>query len=249
MKSRDTNVKKDNLFIVAIDIGILHLGIAYAILNSFPFFFDFVVEGIALVNLTKIINDHHKLMNVTKASCSLYHTNSLTDRLEHFFQAYSDILDSADEILIEYQPIQGLTAVFELIFSKYRHKVTIVYPISVHKHFGMTKGDYEKRKEESQEIASRCKMKDACRQEFDRLVLEAKRNEEKTSETGERAHDVSDAIIMLLYELEKRRKQFIDEEKIRDEKETIAKAKSKFTDEKQVANFFDQFRYKRGDAP
>jgi hypothetical protein len=48
-----------------------------------------------------------------------------------------DFFEMADFILIERQPPMGLTAVEQLIFSRWRDKAILVHPRSMHKYFNI----------------------------------------------------------------------------------------------------------------
>lgn len=124
------------MIIVSIDIGIEHLGLIAATLRS-----NYTIEHIIhceLVDLTRPCNNN---------SCSLPHSNTITDRMIHFFAEHEELLGRAEHILIERQiPISGLVAIQSLIHFKYRSKSTLMAPNSMHAHFGIGYLDYEGRK-------------------------------------------------------------------------------------------------------
>jgi hypothetical protein len=153
--------------IASIDIGILHLGLVSC---------D--------VTWDRIIVNHVHLVDITKRcrrlDCKLNHTNHMVDRVDHFIQDHWDILDKADKILVEKQPITGLISVEQLLFDRLRAKVEFIYPVSMHKYFGIRKLNYDERKE---------------------FLVEKTRPHLTGSiyDTLERKHDVADAMAMIIY--------------------------------------------------
>lgn len=166
-----------------------------------------LVEDCALINLMLIADEHHcnlQLLGLKgQDGCSIPHSKMLCDRLAHFFAVYERVLNAAVRIFVEQQPPMGHTAVEQLIVAKYRDKVTLISPNSMHKHFGMNHfkdpNKREKRKIVSISLMKQIPMTMKCRQESERLILE----EEKRlipGDTGiERAHDVADSILVLRY--------------------------------------------------
>ena len=99
-----------------------------------------------------------KVVDVTKVKCApdckLHHSNGIVDRMSHFFVRYATDFDTAEEILIEAQPVLvGLVHVEALIFSRYRHKARLVQPVSVQKHFKWPRCDYEAKKQAAVDTA------------------------------------------------------------------------------------------------
>lgn len=130
--------------IVSIDIGIISLGLVACELE--PSYRIKKATYCKLVNLTK---------ECTTTNCKLYHTNTITDRMMHFFQEHSDLLNNAYVILIERQiPTSGLCAIQELIFYTFRNKAILISPSSMHAHFSIGWLDYEKRKKATIDLAS-----------------------------------------------------------------------------------------------
>ena len=153
--------------IASIDVGIVHLGLVISDVS----WDNIEVKEVHLVDLTK----HCRVFN-----CPLKHTNHLVDRVDHFVQTYRDVLDKADKVLIEKQPIQGLISVEQLIFERLRDKIVFVHPVSMHKYFGIRHLDYEGRKEY--------------------LVNKMAPHLEGTIfDDLERKHDVADAMAMIIY--------------------------------------------------
>jgi hypothetical protein len=158
--------------ILSIDIGILNLGFVYC--NIYD---NGKINVIDCDKIDITIMRHH---TVPFCDCILNHDNCFPDYLEHFFQEYSSMFTNADIILLERQPIRGITNVQDLILSKFRYKTLLISPKSVHKHFYMSKL-YESRKKESQKIA----------QEY--LLT----NEKYVNLN--RKHDISDAMLIIIY--------------------------------------------------
>ena len=99
--------------IVAIDVGIIHLGVVSAHVT-----WDVInVENVYLIDLTK---------SCRCTNCPLNHTNHMVDRVDHFIQEHRTILDKADVVLVEKQPITGLISVEQLIFDRLRGKVEFI---------------------------------------------------------------------------------------------------------------------------
>lgn len=124
------------MLIVSIDIGIEHLGLIAGTLH--PNYNINTIIHCELVDLTR---------HCTKKGCTLPHSNTITDRMIHFFDSYDSLLSQADCILIERQmPCSGLVAIQSLIHYKYREKSTLVSPNSMHAFYGIGHLDYEGRK-------------------------------------------------------------------------------------------------------
>jgi len=158
--------------VLSIDIGIINLGYVFANINS-----DNSVE-VLQCNRVDITLITHK--RVPFCDCKLYHDYCIPDYLDHFIQEYEYMFTESELILIERQPPVGITNVQDLIFTKFRPKIFFINPCSVHKHFGMSK-EYLIRKEQSQAISKK--------------YLE----NFNTFNSSLRKHDMSDAMIMILY--------------------------------------------------
>ena len=153
--------------IVSIDIGIINLGMVCAEVT----WENIVVEDVHLVDITK---------SCRHINCTLNHTNHMVDRIDHFIQEYKHVLDKADKILVEKQPIQGLISVEQLLFDRLRDRVIFIHPVSMHKHFNIRNLSYDERKEY--------------------LVLKTKTYLEGTLyDKVERKHDIADAMAMIIY--------------------------------------------------
>jgi hypothetical protein len=158
--------------ILSIDIGIVNLG--YVFIETFG------VSNIVLeCNRIDITQVRHN--RVSRCNCQLYHENCIPDYLDHFIQEHENLFNDADEILLERQPPVGITNVQDLLFTRFRNKVKLISPNSIHKHFKMTRNDYDLRKQESLMITNGY-LQNFC-----------------NFETNIRKHDISDAMLMVLY--------------------------------------------------
>jgi len=138
-----------------------------------------------------------------------------------------DFFEMADFILIERQPPMGLTAVEQLIFSRWRDKAILVHPRSMHKYFNIGEYDYEQRKIYTEKIA--------------RMNLDDTELQEQLGFYG-RAHDIAHSICLMLFwikiqqdkYIEKKRRKYIMERQI----QVHENRKSMTTEE-----WFELYRY------
>ena len=158
------------LKILSIDIGIINLGYVYAEVGD--------KLNVLECNRVDITNMRHKL--ISHCDCKLHHDNCMPDYIDHFIQEHT-FFENCDLILIERQPPVGITNVQDLIFSKFRNKVKLVSPNTIHKFFKMTKGNYDLRKNESLNLS------------YEFL------NDFKSYQFHERKHDMSDAMLILIH--------------------------------------------------
>jgi hypothetical protein len=179
--------------IMSIDIGILNLGFVYAnvtfpevektskyknkILNEkyTPFTKNIQVIGCNRIDITKI-----KHNTIKQCDCKLHHERCIPDYLDHFIQEYSDYFEDCDLLLLERQPPVGITNVQDLLFTRFRDKVLLISPNSVHKYFELG-SDYNTRKIYSEKIA-------------EEYLIDF-----KSFTTNFRKHDISDALLILIY--------------------------------------------------
>jgi hypothetical protein len=172
--------------ILSIDIGIINLGFIFAEINEFEKSFKKEYYTTPLTEYIKILKCNRVNIttvghtNVKWCDCKLLHDNCIPDYLDHFIQEYQEMFDSADVIIIERQPPIGITNVQDLLFVKFRHKVKLISPNSVHKYFNQSK-DYSIRKTESENISN--------------IYL----SEFYNYSDNERKHDMSDAMLMIIY--------------------------------------------------
>jgi len=187
----------ESIKVLSIDIGIINLGYVYSEL-IFPIIpqtskyknlllnenylvnKDSVKQNIKIIDCNKIDITQMKHSKVCIKFCKLHHDSCIPDYLDHFIQEYQDYFEQCDILILERQPPVGITNVQDLLFSKFRNKVILISPNSVHKYFSLNK-DYSVRKEESESIA----------REY--LVDFGK------WEQHNRKHDMSDALLMILY--------------------------------------------------
>jgi len=178
----------ESLKVLSIDIGIVNLGYVYANINWDSFTNSlklskcylnesFPIEVIKCdrINITNI-----KHSVIPFCDCKLHHDYCIPDYLDHFIQEHSDLFEQSDVVLLERQPPVGVTNVQDLLFTKFRHKVVLINPVSVHKYFNMSK-DYSKRKQESEKIAGKYLLT------FNKFY------------NNTRKHDISDAMLMIMY--------------------------------------------------
>ena len=157
--------------VLSIDIGIINLGYVFVELS----------ETVNVLECNRINITHMKHNKVNRCDCKLHHDFCIPDYIDHFVQEYFHLFNEADVILIERQPPMGLQSLQELLFIKFREKVKLVNPCSIHKFFKMTKCDYDLRKIESETIAK----------EYLNTFISFNGNERK--------HDISDAMLMVLH--------------------------------------------------
>ena len=176
--------------VLSIDIGIINLGYVFAELNIIipegtnkiknKYYTNCVNENINILDCNRINITNIKHSKVNWCDCKLHHENCIPDYIDHFIQEKNTIFEEADIIIIERQPPIGITNVQDLLFTKFRDKVLLISPNSVHKYFSMSK-DYTIRKQQSDKIA------------MDYL------NVQSSFLNNIRKHDMSDAMLMILY--------------------------------------------------
>jgi len=175
-------------YILSIDIGIINLGYVFcsttsttnttSIKKSTYFLDEYFPINVISCNRTNITNIKHSVIKF--CDCKLHHDYCIPDYLDHFIQENIQMFEQAAIILLERQPPMGVTNVQDLLFTKFRDKVVLINPGSVHKYFSMSK-DYSTRKLQSEKIATRylCSF-----HEFN---------------NNSRKHDMSDAMLMIMY--------------------------------------------------
>jgi hypothetical protein len=128
--------------VIGVDVGYSSLGLVCA--SVAPDFDKVTVEHAEKIDLRDI---------PCPETCTLQHSGNVVDRMSHFVQHYEHWLNNANLILIEAQPIGGLRDVQALLYAAYRRKCSLISPVSMHKHFGLS-SVYEERKEETVQIAT-----------------------------------------------------------------------------------------------
>lgn len=184
--------------VLSIDIGITNLGFCYSEIK-FPsilgskyknlklnenYSFDNVKDSITVLKCNRIDITKIKHNTVKICDCTLHHERCIPDYLDHFIQEHQAMFDECDTLLLERQPPVGITNVQDLLFTKFRSKVLLVSPNTVHKYFGLP-SDYMERKVVSESIAL------GFLENFDKFTLNS------------RKHDISDAMLMIIYYFKK----------------------------------------------
>jgi hypothetical protein len=180
--------------VLSIDIGISNLGYCYGIMD-FNFFeqskyknlkqnenysFEQANKNITIIECNRVDITKVKHSRVCRKNCTLHHENCIPDYLDHFIQEHQYFFEECDVLLLERQPPVGITNVQDLLFTKFRHKVCLVSPNSVHKYFGLP-SYYSSRKIVSESIAVQ------FLSNFENFI------------SNSRKHDISDALLMILY--------------------------------------------------
>ena len=171
------------MIVVSIDIGYHNLGMVNSYIDNETY--EIKILDIFKIDLTKIF---HK--KIKRFDCKIHHTSELVDYFSHFVQEFGDILDKADNILIERQPPGGLTNVEALFMYTYRDKIELISPNSMHKHFKINFLEYEKRKERTIE--------------FSKSFLENFQEYQELS----RKHDIADAVCMIIFKFAKNKEKY-----------------------------------------
>jgi hypothetical protein len=172
--------------ILSIDVGIINLGYVYSVVDT-------LTGSITVIDCNKVDITIMRHCNIPFIECTLHHDNCFPDYLEHFFQEYKQMFINADIVLIERQPIVGITNVQDLILNKYRDKAILISPNTIHKHFYMSK-NYNTRKKQSEKITNELL---STNQNYNMLL---------------RKHDISDAMLLIIYytQLNFKKKRKID---------------------------------------
>lgn len=158
-------------YILGFDIGIINLALVGAYINE---------------NYTLNKIDFCELINITDIQCngkdcSIKHDKNVAYYMKHFFRNYKHLLDKADFIVIERQPLVGITDVQEIILYEYENKSELVSPNSMHKFYNINDLEYEKRKERTVKLTQRF-LKDF-----------------KSFQNNERKHDMADALCIIRF--------------------------------------------------
>ena len=180
------------------DIGIINLGYVFAEIidysenvNKLLFklnkklcyseqFKETILKNVNIIECGRVDITNMKHSLVPRHLCTLHHDFCIPDYLDHFIQEHQSMFDCSDTIILERQPPTGITNVQDLLFKRFRHKVIMVSPISVHGYFCLSK-DYNTRKLESEKISTDFLKK------FDNF------------NNNIRKHDISDSLLMFVY--------------------------------------------------
>jgi hypothetical protein len=210
--------EKCDKFVLSIDIGIVNLGISVGIIDE-----DFNLKEITyvdLINITQFTHEHE----LEGIECKLLHTKSIADWMEHIFHEHLPLFQQSDYILVERQPPCGLVAIEQLIYYRWREKTILVHPRSMHKYYNIGSYDYEQRKEETMNIATRSYSWHT--RAIDRY------------ESFERKHDISDSICLMGFWLNKKKQKYIEKKN----KERLKKIQLTNTG-MNTDEWFEQYRY------
>lgn len=174
--------------VLSIDIGIVNLGFVFAEIGN----------SINIIDCNRVDITYVKHNTIKRCDCKLFHENCIPDYLDHFVQENNTFFEEADIILIERQPPVGITNVQDLLFTRFRSKVKLISPRTIHKYFYMSK-DYDVRKIQSEKISSE------YLSEFDNFSKNV------------RKHDISDAMLILIWYYKKNKpvERILDFEKFR----------------------------------
>jgi hypothetical protein len=204
--------------ILSIDVGMTNLGFIITHFNK-NWTFDQIIY-IKKINLMIL-----KHRNDPK-NCKIPHTLELSDRLDHFLSYYSNLFENIDYVLIERQPITGLTSIEQLLYSYFKYKsiVKLLSPISMHKWLKISDFTYEQRKVATVTFA-------------DKLL----HNNTNWNELI-RKHDIADALCFTWFFASKQRKKNILQASAIQNSEKVRSSNIKCTN-----NWFKQFAYNGND--
>jgi len=149
--------------ILGVDVGYTNLALVLATCNGTNIDIDFA---------KKVSLEDYKYIK----------SNDAVDLVPLMIEDHRNIFESADEIIIERQPLTGLTNIEVLIHYIFRDKATLISPNAMHSFFGFDTLDYEQRKQSTEKIALK--------------YLED--NEYYMS--LDRKHDIADAVCMIVYQ-------------------------------------------------
>ena len=181
------------LKVMSVDIGILNLGYVYAQVMIEPQTFSYkkkakreneiynsLTKNVKVMDCNKIKITHMHHDHVCRDNCQLRHERCMPDYIDHFVQE-TPHFEECDILLLEQQPPQGIQTVQDLLFVKFRHKVRLLSPASMHVYFQLPKLEYDLRKQKSEKISH--------------VYL----SDFSTFTNNTRKHDISDALLMVLY--------------------------------------------------
>jgi len=205
--------------ILSIDVGITHLGITISIADK-----EFKLKEILFMDLLDITKFPHR-SGTSRKDCTLHHSKTFSDWMEHVFVLYEEYFEQCEYILIERQPPMGLVAVEQLVFSRYRNKSHLISPNSMHKFFNIGKLEYEMRKKITEKI---------CRSQLTEPGLI------EQYDSYNRKHDIADSVCLMLFWLNQRHTEYIDNQRMI----RIRNTKMIFRNTDMTMNeWFEQFRY------
>lgn len=215
MKENDDN---HSYCVLSIDIGVINLGISLTILDE-----EYNIQDITWIDLIDITNFVHE-RGPKKEDCTLSHTKTFCDWLNHVFQENIDIFEKADYILIERQPPQGFVVIEQLIFSRWREKAILISPNSMHSYFKIGHLDYDQRKDAVDKIA---RMKITNPELLEQIDF------------YHRSHDIADSICLMLFWTNKQHTEYKDKQR----RDMIMQRRLPAHKGMTLDEWFDCFRY------
>lgn len=195
------------MFILSIDVGIIHLALVAIELESDYLKRDEIIIEEELTTC-ELIDITELIVECNDVNCELYHDKIICDYVTHLFKKYRELFDKSNEILIERQPFGGISSVQELIMKEYRNKTKLISPTAMLNFFGILHIPYDERKKYTEKIATK--------------YLE----KFKTFTFNERNHDMADCLCILLYYLSMKRKEY--KEKVKSENSKFIKSLDQF---------------------
>lgn len=162
--------------IMCIDIGLVHLGVSVTLVSD-----DYLSREVIWIDLIDLTAFRHR--HTTREECPIPHTRNFADWVEHFVQDHLSFFNHSDLILIEKQPPQGLVAVEQLLFARFRAKTQLIHPRRVHAYLRIGHLTYEDRKQAVVKIVER-ELPEKMREQFSFY---------------ERKHDMADSLVMMMY--------------------------------------------------
>lgn len=176
MRAHDNEQEQRAQRLVAIDIGLINMGVAAVT----------VYCNAATVTVADRVDITH--YNDCPPGCDLHHSRNHCDWVHHFVRRYAALLDEADTILIERQPPGGFKSVEQFLFDRFRSKAELVHPGTLMKFCGTRTMEYDDRK-----VATVLR----AQQRWTDSPIAVR------ALSLRRAHDVADALMMAAWWVEK----------------------------------------------
>ena len=198
--------------VMCIDVGVRNLGVSVTHISE-----DYMSREVIWFDLIDLTAFRHR--DTTREECDLHHTRNFADWVEHFVQDHLAFIEYADLILIEKQPPQGLVAVEQLLFARFRSKTQLIHPRRVHSYLRIGHLTYEERKHAVVKIVER-ELPEGMREQFSWY---------------ERKHDMADSLVMMMYYCA----QKVVEHKRRAQRELLTRVEDGLT----IVERLERFRY------
>jgi len=197
----------ETLKVLSIDVGITNLGYVYSevkitspeagskykahlLNNDYTLNKENIKKCIRVLDCNRVDITNVKHKHVQFCDCKLHHDRCIPDYLDHFVQE-TVYFEECDVLIVERQPPVGITNVQDLLFKQFRDKVLLISPGSVHKYFGLN-SVYTERKEKSEKIS------ELYLSQFSKFTKNI------------RKHDISDALLMIIYYYKTKMKSIIE---------------------------------------